>query len=180
MTVASDGNGRTEPMAGSKHMHGLTLIEILIVVGIIATLAAMVVAVTLRMENQSDERLLANAFALLKAALREYYDFTGGFPPQPDRTYDPDPVQAAAAVSAHAQFMYKALDSVPASREILKGVNSTLVDRPDSGPSASRIQDPWGTVLNYIYAPQDQFPELVSAGPDKRFGTADDISSKGK
>jgi prepilin-type N-terminal cleavage/methylation domain-containing protein len=169
-----------EIMTGSKHTCGFTLIEILIVVGVIAILASTVLVVALRMENQSDERLLANVCGLLKASLREYYDFTGGFPQQPDRTYDPDPAVTAVAVSAHAQLMYDALDMVPASRESLKGIDGSLIRAPGGGSATPTIQDPWGTTLNYIYAPADQFPELVSAGPDKRFGTADDISSRGK
>jgi prepilin-type N-terminal cleavage/methylation domain-containing protein len=58
-------------MTGSKHTCGLTLIEILIVLGVIAILASTVIVVTLRVENQSDERLLANVCALLKAALEK-------------------------------------------------------------------------------------------------------------
>ena len=33
-------------------------------------------------------------------------------------------------------------------------------------------------VIDYIYVTGDNFPDLVSAGPDKIFGTADDISNK--
>jgi len=40
------------------------------------------------------------------------------------------------------------------------------------------IYDPWGMVLDYRYVPGDNFPELVSAGPDKIFGTADDINNR--
>jgi hypothetical protein len=52
----------------------------------------------------------------------------------------------------------------------------------------SRIIDPWGTTLKYDYyyevlIPPDPrqkrtFPVITSAGPDKQFGTADDISSR--
>jgi len=33
-------------------------------------------------------------------------------------------------------------------------------------------------VLDYRYVAGNNFPELVSAGPDKIFGTADDISNR--
>jgi prepilin-type N-terminal cleavage/methylation domain-containing protein len=161
-------------MADGKYKRGLTLIEMLVVLGVIATLAAMIVVATRRVENQSSESIVANAFSLLKAALREYYESTDAFPIQPDRT----PSNATALV--HIRLMYSALDTVPASREILKGIDAVLVQRQDKQPAMARLYDPWGTPLNYIYAPSDTFPELVSAGPDKTFGTADDISSKGK
>ena len=49
---------------------------------------------------------------------------------------------------------------------------------------SSELRDPWGTLLDYVYeyagGKGDTFPELISAGPDRQFGTADDISSKGK
>jgi len=49
-----------------------------------------------------------------------------------------------------------------------------------------RVIDPWGTTLRYKYYdnitldPHSKltFPVIISAGPDKRFGTADDISSR--
>jgi prepilin-type N-terminal cleavage/methylation domain-containing protein len=61
----------------------------------------------------------------------------------------------------------------------------------------TRIIDPWGTTLRYDYYPdyadytgttdpykvyrdsaKRTFPVITSAGPDKQFGTADDISSR--
>jgi prepilin-type N-terminal cleavage/methylation domain-containing protein len=162
-------------MADCKCKRGFTLVEMLVVLGVIATLAAMVIVVIRRVENQSNESVVANAFALLKGALREYYEYTDGFPAQPDRT----PSNATAL--AHIQFMYSALDAVPASRQILKGIDNILVQRHDSQSALARFYDPWGTPLNYVYASGiDTFPELTSAGPDRKFGTADDISSKGK
>ena len=49
-----------------------------------------------------------------------------------------------------------------------------------------KIVDPWGTVLKYDYYdevildPRSRrtFPVITSAGPDRRFGTTDDISSR--
>ena len=162
-------------MADWKCKRGLTLIEILVVLGVIATLAAMVIVVTRRVESQSSENIVANAFALLNGALREYYEYTDKFPVQPDRT----PGNGTAL--AHIQSMYSALDAVPACKDILKGIDAVLVQRHDKQPAMSRLYDPWGTPLNYIYTPGiNTFPELVSAGPDRKFGTADDISSKGK
>jgi len=159
-------------MTDWKCKHGLTLIEMLVVLGIIAMLAAMVIVVTRRVENQSGEQVVANAFAVLKSALREYYEFADQFPRQPDT--------GGAMALVHITDMYRALDAVPACKEILKGIDTILVQRHDKQPAESRFYDPWGTPLDYVYvAGVDTFPKLTSAGPDKQFGTTDDITSKG-
>ena len=42
-----------------------------------------------------------------------------------------------------------------------------------------RFIDPWGMSLRYAYAPKaDTFPKVTSAGPDRVFGTEDDIENK--
>jgi len=164
-------------MADWKCKRGLTLIEILVVLGVIATLAAMVFVVTRRVESQSNESIVANAFALLNAALREHYEYEDAFPIQPDA----NPAPSNMVALGHIRLMYAAFNNVPVCGEILKGIDNVLVQRQDKQPATARLYDPWGTPLNYIYAPGiNTFPELVSAGPDRKFGTADDISSKGK
>jgi len=156
-------------MANARHNVGLTLVETLVVVGIIALLASLIIAITLRVDNQSKERAVANVFALLRSALQEYYEDTDMFPPQPERDYSMAPV--------HIEWMYGQLDSVPASQQILRQVNRVFVSTA-TPPGLPRVHDPWGTALDYFYGPDDHFPELISAGPDKRWGTADDLSSK--
>ncbi len=142
----------------------------LVVVAIIAVLATLVITITLRLENQSKERALANVFALLRSALTEYYQDMNAFPVQPER----DLTKAAL----HIELLYTQLNAVPASRQVLQQVNDAFVKAGAAPAAVPKICDPWGTVLDYYYAPDNQFPELMSAGPDKRFGTADDISSK--
>jgi type II secretory pathway pseudopilin PulG len=157
-------------MANVRHNVGLTLIEMLVVVGIIVLLAALAIVMALRIENQSKERAVANIFALLRSALQEYHEETSTFPSQPERNY--------SNAAAHIRLMREQLDSVPASRRVLRQVNGAFVRVDTDAPGVSRICDPWGTALDYFYAPDGQFPELTSAGPDERFGTADDINSK--
>jgi len=155
-------------MADLRHNRAVTLIEILVVVSIIAVLGTFVIALTLRVENQSKEHALANAFALLETALQEYHEYKGKFPEQSvrDSNYAAD----------HVALLYEALRSVPASREVLTKVNSVLVRGDSNEPW--KIRDVWGTVLDYIYVPGDNFPELISAGPDRDFDTGDDISNQ--
>jgi prepilin-type N-terminal cleavage/methylation domain-containing protein len=41
-----------------------------------------------------------------------------------------------------------------------------------------RLVDPWGTPLRYEYTPGEMsFPRVTSAGPDRLFGTTDDLRS---
>lgn len=101
------------------------------------------------------------------------------------------------------EVMYWLLSQVPDARETLKGIHSSLVTNENgarkpvslqvgtrSPEPFLRVLDPWGTTLQYDYydvatpdlkpLPETErnFPVLISAGPDRVFGTADDISSK--
>ncbi len=164
---------QAQRMTGLRNNDGLTLVEMLVVLGAIVVLASFAVALTLRIENQSKENALTNAFVLLGSALHEYYEVKGEFPPQADPSF--------ADAVAHVEFMVRQLRSVPESRRVLDKLNPSLVKSEVGLPDVPELRDPWGTVLNYVYVPKmDSFPELISAGPDKRPGTGDDISNKGR
>jgi prepilin-type N-terminal cleavage/methylation domain-containing protein len=224
-------------MVASKSKYGFTLLEVMVVVGVIATLAAMVLVVTRRIENQSKERTLANTFAVLESALGQFHDYGYSYPAgsvydglgfPPDCTDFPvldlcTALQIALGATkvqitnhtdsagrdyldySGCEALYFFLSQVPDAAGALKGISPSLVTntngqgRPveiviDARPAAPflRIVDPWGTTLRYrfydvqpigrapIPATQKSFPVLISAGPDKRFGTLDDISSKGR
>jgi len=131
-------------MKSYKYKHGVTLVEILVVVAIIALLASMVIGISARIDNQSKERCLESTFALLECALQEYCEYTGKL-----------------------------------SRKILEKIaDSLLKNEFGTAETPLEIYDPWGMVLDYRYVRGDNFPELVSAGPDKIFGTADDINNR--
>ena len=148
-------------MKSYKHKYGVTLVEILIVVAIIALLATMVIGIAGRIDNQSKERGLKSTFALLEIALQEYYEYWDHFPVSNDSNY---PTPSAA--------LYGQLHSTPSSRKILEEISDSLIDQEH------RIYDLWGMELDYSYVPGNNFPVITSAGPDKFFGTADDISSR--
>jgi len=155
---------------------GLTLVEILIVVAVIVILAAMIAGVAARIDNQTKEKGMKNIFAVLEDALIEYYDYNDTFPVQPEENF----TQAAA----HSQFLYFKLDSIPASQNIMKKISDKLIKNEYSpigiplDETPPEIYDLWGTVLDYRYIAGDNFPELRSAGRDRTFGTADDISNR--
>jgi prepilin-type N-terminal cleavage/methylation domain-containing protein len=162
-------------MAKTRNNAGVTLVEMLVVVGIITLLAGFVVVLTSRMDHQSKERELAAVFVLLKSALIEYHEETGTFPV-------PDPNVAEEdfdEVEEHGELMYEKLDSVVASRQILRRVDASFIKGDASADDPLNVYDSWGMPLDYLYDPNTKnFPELLSAGPDEKFDTADDISSK--
>ena len=154
-----------------KYKYGITLVEILVVVAIIAMLATMVIGIAARINDQSKERGLESTFTLLDSALQEYCESTDKFPKQPEKNF--------TNALIHSEFLYGELNLIPESRKILGRIAESLVKNEygtiDTPPE---IYDPWGMVIDYIYVAGDNFPELVSAGPDKIFGTADDINNK--
>jgi len=164
-----------------RYKHGLSLVEMLIVVALIALLATMVIGIASRIDNQAKEKGVESTFALLEGALEEYKEFQGDFPGQPVKDF--------TSAAAHSEFLYGELYSIPSSRKILEKVSDSLIKHNvDTGtvPPVPEIYDPWGTPLDYRYVPGDSFPELVSAGPDKvfsspgidgQFGTPDDVIS---
>lgn len=145
----------------------------LIVIGVIALLATMVISVASRIDTQTKEKSLESLFLLLDSALEEYKEFQGGFPVQPVKDF--------TNVAAHSEYLYQELYSVPNSRKILEKIRDSLIkNEVDTGaiPPVPEIYDPWGAILDYRYVAGDNFPELVSAGPDKIFGNADDIKNR--
>ena len=164
-------------MKTRKYKHGLSLVEMLIVVAVIALLATMVIGVASRIDNQSKEKGLKSTFALLEGALEEYREYQGVFPVPPGGNFN----SVAERAAVYSEYLYGQLYSIPSSRKILEKISDSLIKHDfDSGavPPVPEIYDPWGMPLDYRYEAGDSFPELVSAGPDKIFGNADDITNK--
>ena len=158
---------QAEAMRTHKDKQGLSLIEMVVVIGIIAMLAAMIIGLAARFDNQTKERGLKSTFALLEGALQEYYGYRDTFP-------DPN----LPPYSTHSAALYGQLNATPDSRQILEEINASLIRKNPDNLDMLQIHDPWGTVLEYQYFPGDTFPKLISAGPDKIFGTGDDIHSR--
>jgi len=158
-------------MKTHKYKRGLTLVEMLTVVAIIALLATMVISIAARIDNQSKERSLESIFALLESALQEYREYTGRFPEQSEKDF--------TNAVVHSQYLCEQLHRIPDSRRVLDKISGSLIENKYGAVGTPpEIYDPWGTALDYRYVSGDNFPELVSAGPDKIFGNADDISNR--
>jgi len=113
-------------------------------------------------------------------------------------TYDPN--------YSGSEALYFFLSQVPASRQVLDKIDKSLITSEGSDKSPmeikigdkryplQRIIDPWGKTIHYSYydngnegpttepqPPNDDprnFPIITSAGPDRVFGTADDITNR--
>ncbi len=160
-------------MIENRHNAAVTLVEMLVVLGVLVILASFVFLATRRLDMQNKERDLDATFLLIKSALTEYHQDTGAFPVQADSDFD--------EAEQHGELLYDALRSIPTAREILKGINKAYVRGHADANDPANIYDVWGEPLDYRYDPNvGNFPELTSAGPDKQFDTVDDISSKVK
>jgi len=149
----------------------MTLVEILVVIVVIAVLATMVISLASRIDNQSKERSVKAVLAQLDAALQEYHEFTNAFPAQPEKNF--------ANAPAHSELLYKELDSIPDSKSVLTKINDSFIqNKYSTTDTPPELYDSWGTALDYTNLPGDNYPSLISAGADKIFGTADDLSNK--
>jgi len=158
-------------MKNRNYKPGLTLVEMLIVVVVIALLATMVVGIAGRIDNQSKEKGVESIFALLEGALQEYHEYTSGFPEQGEKNF--------TNAVMHSEYLWRELYSIPDSRKMLEKISDSLIkNKFGAADTPPEIYDPWATVLDYRYVPGDNFPELISAGPDRIFGTADDITNR--
>jgi prepilin-type N-terminal cleavage/methylation domain-containing protein len=101
-----------------------------------------------------------------------------------------------------SEGLYFYLSQVPDCRTTIDKIDKTLVTNLDKSRNPimitigtntiplMRFIDPWGTTLNYDYydefgvpfgslaATKKTFPVITSAGPDKQFGTDDDIFNR--
>jgi prepilin-type N-terminal cleavage/methylation domain-containing protein len=74
---------------------GFTLVEILVVVAVIVILATMIVGITSRVNNQAKEQLTENTFAILDAALQEFYDYGWSYNVYTDFKFPLDVIEPA-------------------------------------------------------------------------------------
>ena len=149
----------------------VTLVEMLVVVGIIVVLAGIAAVVFSRLHGQGKEKAVQNTLTILDAALSEYRDARGLFPV---------PEGNDVTAEARNEFLCKALLAEPQSRVIMDtldgGPRGALRRVPP--PGQTLVYDPWDSPLDYTYRIGDTFPLLRSAGPDRSYHTADDITNR--
>jgi prepilin-type N-terminal cleavage/methylation domain-containing protein len=186
---------------------GLTLMEILVAIAIIAILAAGLYSVSNYVEKQAKAKLTESTIEILSAAIEQHHDFYGKFPflagtdygrSQLESLTEPNGLKGSVVnpadyndIYASSEALYYFLNKFPAGREIVDSINHSLLTNKDyknkeyfidiNGQRYPLIHiiDVWQHPLRYTYKDGDNFPLIESAGPDKNFNTpADNISSK--
>ncbi len=168
-------------MPTTRHKSGLTLVEILVVLSIVVTLTLLSWRGFSALEDQSGERRQRQAFAMMEEALEAYTLTQNAFPLQAELLAD---ARLNGTLALASENLYSSLSLEPASQKRLARIPQNMVVPgpridPDGNP-LQQIRDAWGTLLFYHWNPADahSFPLLHSAGPDKEFGTSDDINNK--
>lgn len=165
---------------------GLSLIEVLVAVAIIAILSAGLYAVGNYLDTKMKIERTKSTIHLLITALERYHDFYEQFPIY-DNNDAPPGYYPADGKCIGIEKVYYRLSLAPESRKILEQIRSLNRRRKENrnpirnldGDDYFELYDPWGNELLYYYDTGDNFPELKSEGP--KSGNQyrdDDISSK--
>lgn len=178
---------------------GVTIIELLVAIAIIAILAVGMFTVGSRVNTQTQEKLTQTTIETLVTALEEYYDFYGKFPFDANENYDQTDLESDLGTVVNgthideyssSEALYYFLNKTPTSRKIVNSINESWLTNLDEGKDdliieidskdypLIRIIDPWGSPFRYTYNKDDNFPVIISFGPDKFSNTDDDITSK--
>ena len=89
--------------------NGMTLIEILVAIAVIAVLMSVGVYVGKAVYEQAKERAVESTFVILEAALDEYKEYTGDFPAE---------LGGAATPADEIENLYYELNRLPVSRKM--------------------------------------------------------------
>ncbi|UCG57857.1 MAG: type II secretion system protein [Phycisphaerales bacterium] len=165
-------------MKSCKHKCGLTLVEMLVVVAIIALLATMVIDVAARLDSKAKERLAENTLAVLTAALEQFHDYGYSYPapfsefefPLDCNGFSVDMVQTTLATALGAgsvvisggthdpsysgsAVLYFLLSRVPECKNTLQSIDRSLVTHEDALGNRMRIvvdgrEYPWARIVD--------------------------------
>jgi len=215
-------------MRRHRQTFGLTLVEMMVVIAVIALLLSLAITALRRIENSAKEELAAGTIATLAAACEQFSDYgyrypnpayadfdfpldCDGFPAEQievvlEGALELAPESVSITLNdpndSGCTMLYYFLSRVPACKVTLGEIDASLVTGIDKNGTQIqidiggrvepllRVVDPWGTTLWYDYYDEDcndfdemkesrkTFPVLTSAGRDKEFRTADDITSR--
>jgi prepilin-type N-terminal cleavage/methylation domain-containing protein len=163
-------------MTQAQNKSGVTLVEMLVVLTIITVLVTMVYKATSGLGNKSLKRKQKQAFVILDSALHEYYEVKGRFPLSNPQAADSSDGEWRRD---NVELLYEELYAVPSARALLLKLAPKQLDPWQGAENAVHlIYDVWGTELSYEWIKDNAFPILLSAGPDREFASADDVSNR--
>ncbi len=132
---------------------------VVVVIIMILTVGILTVGAYVKKKAQIDET--KNYIQILVSALQEYKNYhEGNFSGFPGNWND------FFTWLDEAPNCRKILDKIPPEKRIVDGDGVIVA-----------VRDAWGTEMRYIDNDPGNFPTIRSAGPDKEFNNADDITS---
>ena len=141
-------------MKRKQNNYGLTLVEILVAVTIIALLTAGLYSVSNYLETQAKIKLAESNIDTLVTALEQYHDFYDRFPFETDANYgriqlesltEPNGLKGSVVdktgnplsvtdyneIYASSEALYYFLNQIPASKKIIGSLNHSLITNKD-------------------------------------------------
>lgn len=183
---------------------GFTLIEVLVTISIISILLGIGAFALSKFQSEARRKQTQSMLNGLKGALTQYQTETLKGPPNHANTGDFNWATINGNLNMSSERFVYAMTTVPSAEKIMLGAvlsgtsqsNSRTFDSKD-GDNFNEIYDPWGTPILYrsnnltwAATPDTgltgnlgdpkyivKFPLFASAGPDKEFGTDDDVTT---
>ncbi len=188
--------------------NAFTLIEVLVTLAIIMILVGVLAGTGQYLRTRSETQLTASAIEIINTALEQYHEQYRAFPfKNSDETGDAiaDPysldhfkTDLKADITsgtltdndASSAALYYYLNRCGDSKAILDTLSDRMISTLDATGkqikmviggvtyTVPRFIDAWGMSLRYEYLDNYPYPKIMSAGPDKIFGTSDDLSNQ--
>ncbi|MHB0945679.1 MAG: type II secretion system protein [Sedimentisphaerales bacterium] len=169
-------------MNDKKRQFGFTLAEMLVALVIIALMAAAAYVLIKPADDKGKIELTKSTVELLCGAIEQYHNFYNEFPdPNSDIAgYFSTDCDGKYEDPNKAERLSYRLSLCPDSVAILNQINPKMVKNKDNADDILEYIDAWGMEFWYEYVKDEEwnFPRITSAGPDKAFGTEDDITSR--
>ena len=148
---------------------GLTVVEVLISVAILAILDAGMFTVSSYVSTQAEEKLAESTIEILVTSLEQFYEFWQEYP---------ELLIIHDTPARRSALLFEKLHGTASSSRICGNIQESQTGDTDND-GKSEFLDAWGNAIDYTYTAGDEFAAVESAGADGDFSTqADNISSR--